>query len=53
MARAYGAQTTPHMYVIDPKGTLAYMGAIDDKPSSSGVEPPMAPRAMSARPWPS
>lgn len=35
MARAYGAQTTPHMYIIDPKGTLAYMGAIDDKPSSS------------------
>ena len=35
LARAYGAQTTPHMYVIDPKGTLAYAGAIDDKPSSS------------------
>ncbi|PZU94337.1 MAG: thioredoxin family protein [Chelatococcus sp.] len=35
VARAYGAQTTPHMYIIDPKGTLAYMGAIDDKPSSS------------------
>ena len=35
MARAYAAQTTPHMYIIDPKGTLAYMGAIDDKPSSS------------------
>lgn len=35
VARAYGAQTTPHMYVIDPKGTLAYMGAIDDKPSAS------------------
>lgn len=35
MARAYGAQTTPHMYIIDPKGTLAYMGAIDDKPSAS------------------
>ena len=35
MARAYGAQTTPHMYIIDPRGTLAYMGAIDDKPSSS------------------
>ncbi|WP_436097250.1 thioredoxin family protein [Bosea sp. LjRoot237] len=35
MARAYGAQTTPHMYIIDPKGTLAYAGAIDDKPSSS------------------
>lgn len=35
VARAYGAQTTPHMYIIDPKGTLAYMGAIDDKPSSN------------------
>lgn len=35
MARAYGAQTTPHMYIIDPKGTLAYMGAIDDKPTSA------------------
>ena len=35
LARAYGAQTTPHMYIIDPKGTLAYMGAIDDKPTSS------------------
>ncbi|WP_332680784.1 redoxin domain-containing protein [Bosea sp. (in: a-proteobacteria)] len=35
LARAYGAQTTPHMYIIDPKGRLAYAGAIDDKPSSS------------------
>jgi peroxiredoxin len=35
LARAYGAQTTPHMYIVDPKGTLAYAGAIDDKPSSS------------------
>ncbi len=35
LARAYGAQTTPHMYVIDPAGKLAYAGAIDDKPSSS------------------
>ncbi len=37
VARAYGATTTPHMYIIDPKGTLAYMGAIDDKPSSSAA----------------
>ena len=35
LARAYGAQTTPHMYIIDPKGRLAYAGAIDDKPSAS------------------
>lgn len=31
--RAYGAKTTPHMFVIDGKGTLVYNGAIDDNPS--------------------
>jgi peroxiredoxin len=35
MGRAYGAQTTPHMYIVDPKGTLVYAGAIDNKPSAS------------------
>lgn len=30
----YGAKTTPHMYVIDPKGTLVYAGGIDDKPTT-------------------
>jgi peroxiredoxin len=29
VGRLYGARTTPHMFVIDPKGTLAYDGAID------------------------
>ena len=28
--KLYGAQTTPHMYIIDPKGILVYQGAIDD-----------------------
>ena len=32
---AYGAKTTPHMYIIDPKGTVVYNGAIDDKRSTS------------------
>ena len=27
---AYGAKTTPHMFVIAPDGVLAYQGAIDD-----------------------
>jgi peroxiredoxin len=31
VGRAYGAQTTPHMYVITGDGTLVYMGGIDDK----------------------
>lgn len=32
MGRAYEAKTTPHMFVIDGRGILRYMGAIDDKP---------------------
>jgi hypothetical protein len=35
VGRAYGARTTPHMYVIDAKGTLVYAGAIDSKPTAS------------------
>ncbi|MDH5822504.1 thioredoxin family protein [Luteimonas sp. RD2P54] len=31
--RAYGAKTTPHMYVIDPAGVLRYAGGIDSIPS--------------------
>lgn len=30
----YGAKTTPHMFVINPNGTLIYNGAIDDKAST-------------------
>ncbi len=30
----YAAKTTPHMYVINPAGTLVYAGAIDDKRST-------------------
>jgi peroxiredoxin len=30
IGHAYDAKTTPHMFVIDPKGTLIYNGAIDD-----------------------
>jgi peroxiredoxin len=38
IARAYGARTTPHMYVIDPQGTLIYAGAIDSKASSNPAD---------------
>lgn len=34
VGRAYGARTTPHLYVIDAKGTLVYAGAIDSKPTA-------------------
>jgi peroxiredoxin len=35
LGRQFGARTTPHMYIIDKEGKLAYAGAIDDKPSTS------------------
>jgi hypothetical protein len=34
VGRSYGAQVTPHMYVITGEGALVYMGGIDDKPST-------------------
>jgi peroxiredoxin len=33
ISRAYQAQVTPHMYVVDAKGVLVYAGAIDDRPT--------------------
>jgi len=38
VGKAYGAKTTPHMYVIDDKGVLIYAGAIDDNPSSEAAD---------------
>lgn len=35
MGKAYGAKTTPHMFVIDPKGVVVYAGAIDDNDSAN------------------
>lgn len=35
VGKAYGATTTPHMYIVDPKGQLIYAGAIDDRRSAS------------------
>lgn len=32
VGRMYGAKTTPHMYIIDAKGNLAYRGALDNAP---------------------
>jgi peroxiredoxin len=35
IGKSYGAKTTPHMYIIDPKGTLVYAGGIDSIRSAS------------------
>ena len=37
IGHAYGAKTTPHMFVIDDQGVLIYAGAIDDNPSSDAA----------------
>lgn len=42
VGRAFGAQVTPHMYVIDEEGVLVYMGGIDDKPTSNPADIPGA-----------
>jgi peroxiredoxin len=34
VGRSYGAQVTPHMYVITADGALVYMGGIDDRPTT-------------------
>lgn len=39
---AYGAKTTPHLFVIDAAGTLVYDGAIDDNPSTDSADIPGA-----------
>ena len=38
IGRAYGARTTPHLYVVDAQGRLVYAGGIDDKPSSNPAD---------------
>jgi hypothetical protein len=38
VGRAYDARTTPHMYLINPEGTLLYMGGIDDKPTARAAD---------------
>jgi peroxiredoxin len=39
VGKAYGARTTPHMYIIDEKGVLRYTGAIDDDPRGKNATP--------------
>jgi cytochrome oxidase Cu insertion factor (SCO1/SenC/PrrC family) len=40
VGHAYGAAHTPHLYVIDARGTLVYRGAIDNSPDAEGESAP-------------
>lgn len=48
VGRLYGAKTTPHMFVIDAQGTLAYAGAIDDTASTDQADVPKAHNYVAA-----
>jgi peroxiredoxin len=39
VGHAYGAKTTPHMFVVDAQGVLRYAGAIDDDPRGRSASP--------------
>lgn len=38
IGKAYDARTTPHLFIIDPAGTLVYMGGIDNVPSTDQAD---------------
>ena len=48
VGQAYGAKTTPHMYVIDGTGVLRYNGAIDSNPSADPADIPGATQYVEA-----
>ncbi len=37
IADAYGAQTTPHMFVVDGEGELVYAGGLESRPRNPGA----------------
>lgn len=47
LGHLYDAKTTPHMFIINPQGTLIYNGAIDDKPTTDLADVPGAKNYVS------
>jgi hypothetical protein len=48
VGRLYGATATPHLFVINKEGVLAYKGAIDSIPSGSERDIPKATNYVKA-----
>lgn len=40
VGKTYGATNTPHIMIVDDKGTLVYRGAIDNSPDGEGESAP-------------
>lgn len=58
VGKAYGAKTTPHMYVIDKKGVLRYQGAFGDREKENYVLDAVKalkagedPKPATTKPW--
>ncbi len=48
IGKMYGAQTTPHIFIVDPAGQLVYKGGIDSIPSSDKDDLPKAENYVTA-----
>ncbi len=48
IASAFGAKTTPHMFIVDKTGTLIYNGALDDKASTEAEDIPKSKNYVNA-----
>ena len=48
VGRAYGARTTPQMWVIDGAGVVRFAGGIDDRRSADPADIPLAKNFVSA-----
>jgi hypothetical protein len=46
--RAYGARTTPQMWVVDPKGIVRFAGGIDDRRSANPEDVKLARNHVAA-----
>ncbi|HMS80037.1 MAG TPA: thioredoxin family protein, partial [Burkholderiaceae bacterium] len=46
--RAYGARTTPQMWVVDPQGTIRFAGGIDDRRSANPDDAKLARNHVAA-----
>ncbi|MCZ8234414.1 MAG: redoxin domain-containing protein [Inhella sp.] len=42
VGKAWGAKTTPHLFIVNPAGQVVYNGAIDSKPSANPADIPGA-----------
>lgn len=48
VGKAYGAKTTPHLFIINPAGEVVYAGAIDDNDSANPAVIPTSKNYVAA-----